>query len=72
LIITYKDDANGKPWVHVADYKTKKAIGWVFRGVPLLLLTVASANKIPLVSPRIIPILRPLRAGTIAARAPIV
>ena len=30
-VIEYKDDANGKPWVDVADYKTKKPIGWVFR-----------------------------------------
>ena len=30
-ITEYKDDANGKPWVDVADYKTKKVIGWVFR-----------------------------------------
>ena len=30
-VTEYKDDANGKPWVDVADYKTKKVIGWVFR-----------------------------------------
>ncbi len=30
-ITEYKDDANGKPWVDVADYKTKKVLGWVFR-----------------------------------------
>ena len=30
-ITEYADDANGKPWVDVADYKTKKVIGWVFR-----------------------------------------
>jgi uncharacterized protein YraI len=30
-ITEYKDDANGKQWVDVADYNTKKAIGWVFR-----------------------------------------
>ncbi len=30
-VTEYKDDANGKPWVEVADYKTKKVLGWVFR-----------------------------------------
>jgi hypothetical protein len=30
-ITEYKDDANGKPWVDVADYKTKKVIGRVLR-----------------------------------------
>lgn len=30
-ITEYKDDANGNAWVNVADYKTKKVIGWVFR-----------------------------------------
>jgi hypothetical protein len=30
-IVEYTGDDNGKPWVRVKDYKTKKAIGWVFR-----------------------------------------
>ncbi|MBK5197897.1 MAG: SH3 domain-containing protein [Methyloceanibacter sp.] len=30
-IIESTDDANGKPWVRVADQKSKKPIGWVFR-----------------------------------------
>ncbi len=30
-IVEYNDAANGKPWVKIVDYKTKKPIGWVFR-----------------------------------------
>jgi hypothetical protein len=30
-VMKYTDDDNGKPWVRVKDYKTKKPIGWVFR-----------------------------------------
>ena len=30
-IIDNANDENGKPWVRVADYKTKKVLGWVFR-----------------------------------------
>jgi len=30
-IVEYKDADNGKPWVKIVDYKTKKPIGWVFR-----------------------------------------
>lgn len=30
-IVETKDAANGKPWVKIVDYKTKKPIGWVFR-----------------------------------------
>ena len=30
-VIDHADDENGKPWVRVADYKTKKVLGWVFR-----------------------------------------
>jgi hypothetical protein len=30
-IVEYKDAANGKPWVKIVDYETKKPIGWVFR-----------------------------------------
>jgi hypothetical protein len=30
-VVEYKDAANGKPWVKVKHYETKKPIGWVFR-----------------------------------------
>lgn len=30
-IVEYKEAANGKPWVKVQHYETKKPIGWVFR-----------------------------------------
>ncbi len=30
-IVESKDAANGKPWVRIEDYQTKKPIGWVFR-----------------------------------------
>ena len=30
-IVESKDAANGKPWVKIVDYKTKRPIGWVFR-----------------------------------------
>jgi hypothetical protein len=30
-ITEYADDTKGRPWVDVADYKTKKVLGWVFR-----------------------------------------
>lgn len=30
-IVDHADDSNGKPWVRVKDYTTKKPIGWVFR-----------------------------------------
>ena len=30
-IVEYKDAANGKPWVKIVGYQSKKPIGWVFR-----------------------------------------
>jgi hypothetical protein len=30
-IVEYKDAANGRPWVKIVDYQTKRPIGWVFR-----------------------------------------
>jgi hypothetical protein len=31
VTILKTEEQNGKPWVFVADYETKKEIGWVFR-----------------------------------------
>jgi Bacterial SH3 domain len=30
-VVEYKDAANGRPWVKIVDYQTKRPIGWVFR-----------------------------------------
>jgi hypothetical protein len=30
-VTEYANDAKGRPWVDVADYNTKKVLGWVFR-----------------------------------------
>jgi hypothetical protein len=30
-IVEHKDAANGKPWVKIVGYQSRKPIGWVFR-----------------------------------------